>query len=308
MSQSYKLIFMGTPAFAVPALKALVEARHDICAVYTQPPRPAGRGHKLQLSPVHAYAEKLGLPVFTPINFKEEAAQQQFISHQADLAVVVAYGLILRKVILEAPRLGCINIHASLLPRWRGAAPIHRAVLAGDTETGITTMQMDEGLDTGPMLLADKIAISPTTTTPQLHDQLSQMGAALIVKTLAQLSLIKPQLQPTEGVTYAHKLTREEGQLNWQESAEMLERKVRALNPWPGTFFIYQGEIIKVLKAEIVENPTCASSGTVIDERLAIACGEQAFRPLLLQRAGKAAVEVDDFLRGMMIPQNSFVQ
>jgi methionyl-tRNA formyltransferase len=303
MPQPLKVIFMGTPAFAVPALMALMEAGHHICAVYSQPPRPAGRGYQRQLSPVHAKAMTLGIPVYTPLHFKEREDQHQFQAFQADVAVVVAYGLLLRQPLLEAPRFGCLNIHASLLPRWRGAAPIQHALMAGDTETGITIMQMDEGLDTGPILLSEKVAITPTTTASLLHEQLSVLGARLIVETLnlLQQNQLTPLPQPAEGATYAHKLHRAEGLLDWQAPAAILERKVRALNPWPGTYFTVKGENIKVLQAEIVAYDGPAQPGTVIDNQLTIACGQQALRPLRLQRPGKTVLATAEFLKGTRI-------
>ncbi len=295
-----KIIFMGTPSFSVPILDAIHQSDHEICAVYSQPPRPAGRGHKFQMSAVHTRALELGLPVLTPVHFKELSDQQQFRDHQADMAVVVAYGLILKTPILESPWLGCINIHASLLPRWRGAAPIQRAIMAGDQETGITIMQMDEGLDTGHMIKCEKVAIEEHMTTLELHDKLSAVGARTIVKTLDEFQNgpLPATPQPLEGITYAHKLHREESMLNWAESAVILERKVRALNPWPGTSFVYNNEIIKVLKAEVVPIDLTGNPGTVIDDQLTILCADQVFRPLILQKPGKAPLPLEAFLRG----------
>jgi methionyl-tRNA formyltransferase len=297
-----RLAFMGTPDFAVPSLQALIGAGHDVAAVYCQPPRPAGRGHRPLPSPAQQAAEAAGIAVRTPVRLDAEAAAA-FAALALDIAVVAAYGLFLPKAVLAAPRLGCLNIHASLLPRWRGAAPIQRAILAGDNETGITIMQMDEGLDTGPMLLRQAVPIGPQTTAQQLHDALAALGARLILDTLdglAQGSLsAKPQ--PPAGVTYAKKLRREEGALDWRQPAAQLERAVRAFAPWPGVWFEQRGERIKVLAAELVAPSAGAAPGTVLDDRLAVQCGAAALRPLTLQRPGRAAQDVAAFLRGFAI-------
>src|SRR5579862_9630325 len=260
------LVFMGTPEFAATILAALIAAGHRIRAVYTQPPRPAGRGHRLQPSPVQELAEQHGLAVRCPATLRSPEVQQEFAALAADAAVVAAYGLILPKPVLEAPRLGCLNVHASLLPRWRGAAPIQRAILAGDRETGVTIMQMDEGLDTGPMLLSELVSIGPQTTATALHDQLATVGARLIVRALRGLGdgalLARPQ--PAEGATYAKKLAREEGRIDWSQPAADLERRVRALNPAPGVWIERGGERIKVLAASVVEGSTAAPPGTVL--------------------------------------------
>ncbi len=297
-----RLVFMGSPDFSVPALARLLEAGHEVIAVYSQPPRPAGRGHKRRLSPVHAFAESHGLAVHTPKTLKSPDEQRAFAALDADAAVVAAYGLILPKAILDAPRLGCFNVHASLLPRWRGAAPIQRAILAGDRETGVTIMQVDEGLDTGPMLLVGRTAITGDTTAEVLHDTLAAMGADLMVEALEGVAsgTAAPTPQPDSGVTYAHKLDRDEGRLNWDLPAEHLERTVRALNPWPGVWFEYQGERFKVLAAQI--ETAEGQPGTVVDDRLSVACGTGALRPLRIQRAGKGAVDTDAFLRGYPVP------
>jgi methionyl-tRNA formyltransferase len=295
-----RLAFMGTPDFAVPALRALVEAEHEIAAVYSQPPRPAGRGHRVQPSPVHAFAEARGIAVRTPRTLRDEEEQRAFAALGLDAAVVAAYGLILPKPILAAPRLGCFNIHASLLPRWRGAAPIQRALLAGDAETGITIMQMDEGLDTGPMLLKEAVPIGPETTASQLHDRLAELGARMIVATLdaAETGRLTPEPQPAEGATYAPKLQRDEGRIDWRRPASEIERMVRALNPWPGVSFEAAGERLKLLSAEMVPYEGAAAPGTVLDRDLTIACGGGALRPLRLQRPGREAVDAAAFLRG----------
>ncbi|HXA69306.1 MAG TPA: methionyl-tRNA formyltransferase [Stellaceae bacterium] len=294
-----RLAFMGTPEFAVPILRALIDAGHDMIAVYTRPPRPAGRGHRAQPSPVQRAAEAAGIPVRAPAKL-DQAEQANFRALALDAAVVAAYGLILPKPVLEAPRLGSLNVHASLLPRWRGAAPIQRAILAGDRETGVTIMQMDEGLDTGPMLLAERVDIEPETTATTLHDQLAAVGARLIVRTLGGLAdgTLAARPQPAEGITYAKKLAREEGRIDWSQPAADLERRVRALNPAPGVWFERGGERIKVLAATVVEDRTAASPGTVLDADLTVACGSAALRLTRLQRAGRAAVDAAAFLRG----------
>jgi methionyl-tRNA formyltransferase len=294
-----RLAFMGTPGFAVPILQALLAAGHDVVAVYTQPPRPAGRGYRPQPSPVQRVAEGAGIPVRTPVKL-DAAEQARFRALALDAAVVVAYGLILPRAVLEAPRLGCLNVHASLLPRWRGAAPIQRAILAGDEITGITIMQMDEGLDTGPMLLSERVAIGPETTAASLHDELAALGAHLIARALAGLAdgTLVAHPQPADGVTYARKLARDEGRIDWHKPAAELERFVHALNPAPGVWFEHRGERIKVLEATVVERDAAAAPGTVLDSSLTIACGSGALRVTRLQRAGRAAVGADAFLRG----------
>ena len=296
-----RLAFMGTPGFAVPALDALVAAGHRIVAVYSQPPRPTGRGHRVQPSPVQARAEGLGLPVRTPETLRDEAAQAAFAALGLDAAVVAAYGLILPETVLRAPRLGCINIHASLLPRWRGAAPIQRALMEGDAETGITIMQMERGLDTGPMLLRAAVPIGPDATQTSLTGALSALGARLAVEALDGLAAghLVAETQPEAGVTYAAKIAREDGALDWQRSAAENERKVRALNPAPGTWFTLGDERIKVLTA--AAEPGAGAPGTVVDPDLGIACVEGVFRPTLLQRSGRAPVERRAFLNGMPV-------
>ncbi len=298
---SLKTVFMGSPEFSVPVLAALIDAGHDIVCVYAQPPRPAGRGQKEHPCPVHAYALEHGLEVRIPTSFKAPETIIDFQALKADIAVVVAYGLILPKPVLEAPNKGCVNVHASLLPRWRGAAPIHRAILAGDNLSGVCIMQMDEGLDTGPVLLREETPITGTTTASELHDRLSILGARLIVPALEGLvdGTVTPQPQPDQGITYAHKLVKSEGAMDWNRSAVELERKVRAFNPWPGVWFDCQGEKIKVLSA-VAETPATPSDqpGTIVDEKLLIACGTGAIRPTCLQRPGKQKLNVEDFLRG----------
>ena len=283
---------------AVPALVRIIEAGNEIVCVYTQPPRPAGRGGREQTSPVHQEAVRRGLVVRHPASLKGMEAQKEFAALNADVAVVAAYGLILPKAILAAPRHGCINVHASLLPRWRGAAPIQHAILAGDRETGITIMQMDEGLDTGPMIMQATIPIGPATTGQSLHDALAELGAQLIVPALERVVAgAKPTPQPDAGATYASKLTRETGRLDWSRPAAALERQVRAFDPWPGAWFEHRGERFKVSQANVVLSRSGAAPGTVI-AGLTIACGEGALNIVAIQRAGKAVMSVADFLRG----------
>jgi methionyl-tRNA formyltransferase len=300
-----KLAFLGTSEFAVPALRALVEAGHDVAAVYTRAPRPAGRGQQERRTPVHELALSLGLGVRTPRSLRSEEEAAAFKALDLDAAVVVSYGHILPKAFLDAPVLGCLNIHGSLLPRWRGAAPIHRAILAGDAETGVTIMRMDEGLDTGPMLLAERTPISAADTAETVHDRLAELGARLIVSTLDALlaKSIEAVPQPADGVTYAHKLGREEGALDWRRPAAELERKVRAFHPWPGTWFEVQGERIKVLGAALAlagRAPGTVSIGR--DGFPVVACGVGGLKLLKLQRAGKSAQSADAFLRGFALP------
>ncbi|MEX2643816.1 MAG: methionyl-tRNA formyltransferase [Acetobacterales bacterium] len=305
---SLRLAFMGTPDFSVSALDAIVSAGHEAVCVYSQPPRAAGRGHKTRPSPVQARAEALGLPVRCPLSLKKDAAARDaFAALNPDVAVVVAYGLILPAEVLSAPRLGCVNIHASLLPRWRGAAPIQHAILAGDSETGITIMQMDEGLDTGPMLLREAVPILPDTTAAGLHDTLAELGAKLIVEALAGLEAgtLTARPQPAEGATYASKLTRADGVLDWTRAAGELERQVRALTPWPGTWTTLAGEPLKVLRAERRERNVAALPGAVLDDRLTVACGDGALGLIEVQRAGKRPVAAADFLRGQAVPQGT---
>ena len=296
-----RLAFMGTPDFARIALEALLAAGHEIAAVYSQPPRPSGRGQKPRPSPVQALAEERGLPVRTPLSLKESAEQAAFATLGLDAAVVAAYGLILPAAILRAPRLGCLNIHASLLPRWRGAAPIQRAILAGDAETGVTIMQMDEGLDTGPMLMSERVPITPTDTAGSLHDRLAGAGATLIVQALERIAAgaLGATPQPAEDVTYAAKLTREEERLDWRRPAGELARQIRAFNPAPGAWCEIAGERIKVLSAETLS--LSGKSGTVLDERLTIACAQGSLRLLRVQRPGKAVIDSASFLRGFRL-------
>jgi methionyl-tRNA formyltransferase len=296
-----RLAMMGTPDFAVPALDALVNDGHEVACVYSQPARPAGRGQKPRPSPIEAWAEDHRLPVRTPASLKSPEEQQAFRDLGVDAAVVAAYGLILPAPILAAPRLGCLNIHASLLPRWRGAAPIQRAILAGDAESGVTIMQMDAGLDTGPMLMTESTPIREDDTAQTLHDRLAEIGAWLILRALDGVAAgtLSPTPQPGEGVTYAKKIERDEARLDWTQPAERLLRQVRAFNPWPGAFFDLGGERLKVWGAVPVQ--ASGAPGSVLDDRLTVACGEGALRLIRLQRAGGKVLDAESFLRGYPI-------
>ena len=293
-----RVVFMGTPDFSVPVLEALARA-HEVVCVYSQPPRPAGRGRKDRPSPVQAVAEELGLPVRHPISLKGAEAQAEFAALGADVAVVVAYGLILPQAVLDAPRHGCLNIHASLLPRWRGAAPIHRAIMAGDAETGICIMQMEAGLDTGPVLLREATPIGVTETTGALHDRLSAMGARLILQTLDRLADLSPQPQPDAGVTYASKIDKAEARIDWSRPAVEVDRLIRGLSPHPGAWCEVAGERVKLLASRLAEGQ--GAPGEVLGG-LCIACGSGAVEVTLAQREGKRAMAPEDFLRGFALP------
>jgi methionyl-tRNA formyltransferase len=294
-----RLAFMGSPDFAVPALRAVRDAGHDVAAVYCQPPKPAGRGYALRACPVQVAAEELGLPVRTPRRLRGDLREHQaFEALQLDAAVVAAYGLILPPEMLRAPGRGCLNIHASLLPRWRGAAPIQAAILAGDAETGVTIMQMDAGLDTGPMLLREAVAITPTTRAAGLHDVLADLGARLIVRALEED--LPAEVQPSDGATYAPKLTREAGLIDWTRDASFIDRQVRAFDPWPGTFTTLHGVMLKVLRVEVLD--AAGSAGAALDDQLAVACGAGALRLTRVQLAGRPAMAAGDFLRGHPVP------
>ncbi|NOD49513.1 MULTISPECIES: methionyl-tRNA formyltransferase [unclassified Ruegeria] len=295
-----RVIFMGTPDFSVPVLDALVEAGHEIAAVYCQPPRPAGRGKKDRPTPVHARAEALGLLVRHPFSLKSAEEQDAFAALNADVAVVVAYGLILPQTVLDAPKHGCLNIHASLLPRWRGAAPIHRAIMSGDAETGICIMQMEAGLDTGPVLLRQATEIESEETTAQLHDRLSILGAVLIVDALAKLPDLVPEPQPESGVTYAAKIDKSEARIDWTRPSVEVDRKIRGLSPFPGAWTEMDGERIKLLASRLAEGQ--GAPGEVLNQDLHVACGQGAVELLRLQRAGKGAQDRETFLRGWAIP------
>ncbi len=296
-----KVIFMGTPEIAASILQKIAKEHQVVCA-YTQPPRPAGRDMQLRPSDVQIMAESLSIPVRTPTSLKTEKEQMDFANLNADVAVVCAYGLILPQAVLDAPKLGCINIHASLLPRWRGAAPIQRAIQAGDTETGITIMQMDAGLDTGDMLLRGIIPITPDTTAGKLHDSLMEMGGDLILKVLKDT--YTPIPQPTEGVTYAEKIKKEEAKIDWTLPARQIERNIRSFNPFPIAYFMLEGERIRVFSAEVEQENTTQPAGTVLDDELLIACGNgTTLRLTVLQRAGKKKMSAQDLLKGWKLPK-----
>jgi len=296
-----RLIFMGTPDFAVPTLLELAAAGHEIAAVYTRAAKPAGRGMELQSSPVEREARRLGLPVLTPKTLKDETAQAAFRAHNADAVVVVAYGLLLPKPILDAPRLGCLNVHASLLPRWRGAAPINRAIMAGDAESGITIMRMGEGLDTGAMAIAERVAIHPALPAGDLHDALARLGADLVLRAIAaaergSLSLTP---QPEAGVTYAAKIGKDETRIDWHKPSKQVHDHIHGLSPFPGAWFEIAGVRVKALRSTRGEGK--AAPGTVLDDRLTIACGEGAVRLTQVQRAGKQPMSAEEFLRGTAV-------
>jgi len=296
---------MGTPAFAVEALRSLIDAGHEVVCAYAQPPRPARRGQKEQPSPVQAFAEAARIPVRTPLNFREQADRDAFAALRADIAVVVAYGLILPQAVLDAPRRGCLNIHASLLPRWRGAAPIHRAIEAGDSETGVGIMQMEAGLDTGPVLLEDRLSIGPTETTGALHDRLAALGGRLIVQTLEQLDSLSPTPQAETGQTYAAKIDKAETRIRWDAPAAVVRQRINAFSPFPGAWFEREGERIKALRADAgtaTAAPDMAAGTVLAGPGLQIACGDgQSVALLDVQRAGKTVASAEDFLRGSPI-------
>jgi methionyl-tRNA formyltransferase len=305
-----RVVFMGTPDFAALALDAIVSAGHQVVAVYSQPPRPAGRGQKERPSPVQARAEALGLAVHTPRSLRTDDAQQTFAAHHADIAVVAAYGLILPQAILDAPRLGCINIHGSLLPRWRGAAPIQRAIMDGDSESGITIMQMEAGLDTGPMLTRQAIPISATTTAAELHDALAELGARMVVEALEGLDAgrLSPTVQPQQGVTYAAKIDKAEARIRWDRPAVEVARHINGLSPFPGAWFEANGERIKALRAQALDGKATAQAGELLDDQLTIACADgKAVRLLRLQRPGKGAMDSADLLRGWHLAKGSLL-
>jgi methionyl-tRNA formyltransferase len=292
-----RLIFMGSPAFAVPTLDALVEGGHEIVAVYCQPPRPAQRGKKLAPTAVQLRAEALGLTVRTPERLRSPEEQEAFAALEADVAVVAAYGLLLPQPILDAPKRGCLNVHASLLPRWRGAAPIHRAILAGDEETGVTIMQMEAGLDTGPMLRAGRTPVA-RKTVGELTEELALMGSRLMVEELASPS--PPEVQPEEGVTFAPKIAKAEARIDWSRSAMEIERQVRAFAPVPGAWFEALGERVKLLGADLADG--AGEPGVVLDDQLTIACAEGSLRPVSVQRAGRGVMTPSELLRGFPLP------
>ena len=298
---------MGSPEFSCAPLRALIAAGHEIAAVYCQPPRPAGRGKKPRATPVHALAEDLHLPVRHPETLRIAEAQAEFTAWAADIAVVVAYGLILPQAVLDAPRLGCVNIHASLLPRWRGAAPIHRAIMAGDDETGISIMQMEAGLDTGPVLLTRTLPIGAEDTTAALHDRLSQLGAEAIVAALADFDSLSPVPQPQEGVTYAEKIDKAEAAIDWSNDVTEIDRQIRGLSPFPGAWTTHSGRRLKFLACRRAQaRPDGAAAGSVIDG-LTIACGTGAIEITELQPEGKPRMAAADFLRGTDLPAGTIL-
>ena len=298
-----RIVFMGTPDFSVPVLNALIEAGHEIAAVYCQPPRPAGRGKKERPTPVHARALELGLDVRHPLSLKNADEQAAFEILNADVAVVVAYGLILPQVILDAPERGCLNIHASLLPRWRGAAPIHRAIMARDAQTGVCIMQMEAGLDTGPVLLRDALEIGVEETTGALHDRLSALGARLVCDALGQLDQLVPDAQPEDGVTYASKIDKAEAQVDWAKGAEEIDRLIRGLSPFPGAWTMLDGARVKLLASRQVDAEGTAGQAT--DDALTIACATGAVQITRAQKAGKGAQDAQEFLRGTPVPKGT---
>ena len=298
-----KLVFMGTPNFSVPALKALAQSNHQICAVYSQPPRPAGRGKKLRLSDVHKEALDLGLTVHNPTSFKSNKDRTIFRKLKADIAIVVAYGLILPNQILSAPKFGCLNIHASLLPRWRGAAPIQRAIMEGDDETGVCIMKMEEGLDTGPVLSSRKIQITENDNAKILSERLSLVGSKLIVEVLDALSEFKAYSQSAAGVTYARKIEKSETKIDWSLPAKTINRKIRALSPFPGAWTEINGERIKLLASKVINKES--EPGMILDKGFSIACGQKAVEITEAQRSGKSAQKSDVFLRGFRLQKGS---
>ena len=291
-----RVVFMGTPDFSVPVLQALIDAGHEIAAVYCQPPRPAGRGKKDRPSPVQMRAEECGLEVRHPVSLRDVAAKAAFADLDADIAVVVAYGLILPQVVLDAPTHGCLNIHASLLPRWRGAAPIHRAIMAGDAETGVCIMQMEAGLDTGPVLLREAVSIGQSETTGALHDRLSDLGAQLIVQALKTLPQLDAVPQPDAGVTYAAKIDKSEARVDWTAPAAEVDRRIRGLSPFPGAWCDVGGERVKLLGSKVV--PGAGRPGEVL-EGFTVACGTGAVAISHAQRPGKRAMPVQEVLKGL---------
>ena len=297
-----RIIFMGTPDFAVPTLDALLAAGHHVVTAYSQPPRRAGRGKALTPSPVQRRAEEYGIPVRTPVSLKDAAVQAKFAALDADVAVVAAYGLLLPRAVLDAPRLGCLNVHGSLLPRWRGAAPIQRAILAGDAETGVGIMQMEAGLDTGPVRLEGRTPIDGKTTG-ELTDELAGLGARLMVEVLGNPNAYPPTPQPGEGITHAAKIDKAEARLDFTRSAIEVERRVRAFAPAPGAFFEHAGERVRILAAEVIEG--AGEPGEVIDDALTIACADGAIRPIRVQRAGRGVMTANELLRGFAIPKGT---
>lgn len=299
-----RVVFMGSPDFSVPLLDALVAAGHEIACVYCQPPRPAGRGKKDRPTPVQARAEELGLPVRHPVSLKGAEEQAEFAALNADIAVVVAYGLILPQAVLDAPAKGCLNIHASLLPRWRGAAPIHRAIMAGDAETGVCIMQMEAGLDTGPVLLERRIEIGAEDTTGELHDRLSALGAQAITEALEQIDTLSAQTQPEAGVTYAAKIDKAEARIDWSRDASDIDRQIRGLSPFPGAWSMINGRRVKLLRSRASLGSGVAGS---VLSGLTVACGTGSVEITQVQPEGKGRMSSEDFLRGTPLPTGSIL-
>lgn len=309
---SLRVVFMGSPDFAVPCLSGIIGSGHDVVAVYTQPPRPAGRGMGERRSPVHERAEAQDIPVLTPVSFKDRGRVAAFAYHEADVAVVVAYGLILPQAVLDAPRNGCLNLHASLLPRWRGAAPIQRAIMAGDSGTGVAVMRMESGLDTGPVCLAERVPIDPDMTAGELHDRLAPVGAGLMVRALSALSGdgLAATPQNEADATYAAKISKQEARIDWSRSADELHDHIRGLSPWPGAWFAAGGNKavrIKVLSAAPAMSCVNAQPGTALDDSLTVACGSGSLKLLKLQRQGKGVMDAAALLRGFSVPAGTFL-
>ncbi|UTW55527.1 methionyl-tRNA formyltransferase [Kordiimonas sp. SCSIO 12610] len=302
-----RIAFMGTPDFAVPTLAALLSAGHDVVAVYSQPPRPAGRGKVERKSAVHNFADQHTLPVFTPQTMRSPEELTRFQSHEIDIAVVVAYGQILPQSILDTPKFGCVNVHASLLPRWRGAAPIHRAIMAGDQETGVCIMVMEAGLDTGPVITRVSTPIAPTDTTALLHDKLATMGADIIDQAICDYAAgeVVPEQQAEEGVTYASKIDKAEARIDWTKPALEIDRQIRGLSPFPGAWCELNGSRIKILDSEVCDGS--GQAGIVLDDNLTIACSKGALRPKFLQKAGKGVTDRASFLLGTSVPAGTIV-
>lgn len=298
MSTPLRIIFMGTPHFAVPALAALLTSGHKVVAVYSQPPRPAGRGQKITLSPVHAYAQSHDIPVYTPENFKDNDRKQEFAALNADVAVVAAYGLILPQALLDMPKRGCLNIHASLLPRWRGASPIQHAIWKGDGETGVTIMQMEKGLDTGPMLASSVVPINPSATSDALHDVLADLGAKLITTVLDNLDHLTAQRQDDRFSTYAPMLKKEDGKIAWDNYATEIDRQIRALNPWPGTFTMNGDKRLKILEASPEDASSESAPGTLLDAKGLICCGKGTLRVRRIQPDGGKPMDIGAAING----------
>jgi methionyl-tRNA formyltransferase len=305
-AMSLRVIFMGTPDFAVPTLSALIGYGHEVVACYTRAPAPAGRGMALKLSPVHEAANRFAIPVLTPTTLRDADALETFRAHEADVAIVVAYGMLLPKALLDVPPLGCLNLHASLLPRWRGAAPIQRAIMSGDAETGVAVMKMEEGLDTGPVAMVERLPITDRMTAGEAHDRLAVLGADLMARALAALSrgTLAFSLQPEAGVVYARKITNDEGRIDWTRPARDVLHHIHGLSPFPGAFtfadFGKGPERVKILRAEFVDRH--GSPGTLLDDALCLACGQGALRLVELQRAGSKPMAAADFLRGVSLP------